>query len=156
MAFECGLCDYRSSHKSELRKHIQAIHGKRKYRCNDCSKSSKSYKWKKDLADHVKIVHCEWNLRCEFCDYKAPLQKHLQRHNKAKHTSRKLLNLQRALQSVQFWFNETLLTNQTSYLNIIRITLRGPLTHHEKSRCLQVQQSVSNLTSHSSKCWYLM
>ena len=90
--FECGLCDYRTTRISELKKHMRAVHGNKKYSWNDCSKS---YKWKKDLGDHVKIVHCKWNLECEFCGHKAPLQKHLNRHIMTEHTSKKLLNLQK-------------------------------------------------------------
>ena len=82
MTFECGLCDYWCKIKSNLRKHMDAIHKNKTYNCDDFHKS---YRWHKDLTDHVKVAHCEWELKCKNCDYQAPLLRYLKTHIKAKH-----------------------------------------------------------------------
>ena len=52
---KCPVCEYDTSYKSALNKHIEAVHeGKKPHKCSKCDYSS-SYKG--DLKKHLEAVH---------------------------------------------------------------------------------------------------
>lgn len=82
--FECEQCGKEYSSKSDLTRHIRAVHLKLKpYGCNQCD-----YKcsYKGHLNQHIKSVHSKIkDFECNQCDAKFPSNGKLQRHIGAVH-----------------------------------------------------------------------
>ena len=78
---KCPHCDYESSKKSNLDRHIQVVHEKiRPHKCPTCGKA---FGQKCDLDKHSKTVHDKkMDFICSHCDQAFGQKCHLDRHIK--------------------------------------------------------------------------
>ena len=76
--YPCGHCDYSTSHKGRLSRHVKSKHELVKYPCNHCDHKA-ALKW--SLSIHIKSKHEGIKYPCNQCDYKATEKGHLLRHH---------------------------------------------------------------------------
>ena len=114
--FQCPHCDYIAKHRSNVQKHINAIHKGLKLQCPHCEYTAttnyylnghiktihegKNYpcpycdykaKWKVNLTIHISSVHEGKSFPCPFCDYKAKWKQNLKIHISSIHEGKKFL-----------------------------------------------------------------
>jgi hypothetical protein len=86
--FQCPNCDYKSSKKDHLQKHINAVHLKiKEFACIQCD-----YKCSENvhLQKHINSVHLKLKIfQCPTCDYKCVDNSHLQKHINSVHLKEK-------------------------------------------------------------------
>ena len=85
-----------------MKKHIQVIHGDKKWFCNKCDKK---YNQEDNLQRHIRVIneghreicpHCEKPLKselsnqCDFCPFKGKQKRYILEHVKKEHPSKKL------------------------------------------------------------------
>ena len=79
---KCNQCDYSSSHRDNLRKHLKMHSGEKSNKCNQCDYASF---WAGDLRKHLKTHGGEKSNKCNQCDYASSragdLTKHLKTHS---------------------------------------------------------------------------
>ena len=85
--FKCDKCEYSVVVKTNLMKHIEAMHlqGRTKFKCTFCDMF---YVRKTSLIFHVKKVHEGLDMKtvnCPHCEYKTARDGHLQQHINAVH-----------------------------------------------------------------------
>ena len=78
--FSCEKCDYTSSRKSNLTRHIQRKHSEQ-FQCEKCSRK---FKTKEKLQRHVEEVHSSC-FKCEICNQQFGSLSSKKRHTKAAH-----------------------------------------------------------------------
>ena len=74
--FKCTHCEFQTSHKMSLKRHIQAVHEGVKFQCNFCDYQASQ---KSHLKQHIQSVHEGSKFICTCGDqfsYKSSLQKH--------------------------------------------------------------------------------
>ena len=78
-SFKCEICDYSSSKKDNLKKHVANVHEKKKpFVCKICDKR---FSEKARMTEHVKSVHEQKELIiCELCDYTCFWKNSMMRH----------------------------------------------------------------------------
>ena len=88
MVFNCQQCDYTSTTKGHLQRHIKSVHLKLKpFNCDICDKS---FAQNGDLQRHIKSVHLKQKpFKCNQCDYTFSTNFTLQRHIKSVHLKMK-------------------------------------------------------------------
>ena len=75
-AFKCESCDYSSSLKDNMKKHIESIHKRNKpFQCEFCKQN---FEGKGDMKQHITSIHVgKKSFICEFCEksyYKSILE----------------------------------------------------------------------------------
>ena len=91
-AFKCKICEYKTGKKSDLKKHIEAVHeGIKKFKCNICDyKAARNANLKK----HIESVHEGIKpfkrkklkkFNCSICDYKTAQKHNLKKHVESVH-----------------------------------------------------------------------
>ena len=75
-------CDYIGRLKSDLKRHMGAMHEGITYDCTQCPKT---YKEKRKLKEHVQFVHQGVIQKCDQCDYQSGRKLNLYRHVQIKH-----------------------------------------------------------------------
>ena len=68
---KCSVCDYSSSNKGYLKKHIESKHeGKKHYKCSMCNNS---FSHKTNLKAHMESIHdVKKKNKCSDCDHSFP------------------------------------------------------------------------------------
>ena len=81
---KCHQCPYETSERSNLRRHIKAVHDKiRNHVCNDCGFSANQ---KANLMRHIELVHMKIKHQvCRECGYVAHHKSRLKEHMKKVH-----------------------------------------------------------------------
>ena len=67
MWYSCDQCDYKTTWKGSLKRHIDAIHGDVRYTCNQCDYKATQ---KGNLKRHIDSVHGDVIYTCDQCHYK--------------------------------------------------------------------------------------
>ena len=75
-------CDYMGRLKSDLKRHMGAMHEGITYDCTQCPKT---YKEKRKLKEHVRFDHQGIIQKCDQCDYQSGRKINLYRHVQTKH-----------------------------------------------------------------------
>lgn len=81
--FACDLCDYRSSARGDLNKHL-LVHSEPSFQCAQCNKC---FTHRKSLVLHEKRHQGLREFRCGFCDYLGYTHNHVRRHIERVHAS---------------------------------------------------------------------
>ena len=76
---KCNLCDYASSHTSNLRAHLKMHSGEKSNKCNQCNFASS---WAGDLKRHLKTNFGEKSYKCNQCDFASTQAGNFRRHLK--------------------------------------------------------------------------
>ena len=73
----CSICEFKSQRVRNLKRHIETLHGIRKFKCDFCELefSRKDY-----IARHVSSVHEGEVFRCEHCGASLKRKDHLKKH----------------------------------------------------------------------------
>ena len=89
ISHKCSICDYTTSSKGNLKRHIDSIHsGKKPHKCLICDHITSS---KGNLKQHIEAVHEGKKLfKCFICDYSTSNNGGLKRHIEAVHEGKKL------------------------------------------------------------------
>ena len=84
---QCEQCGYKPAQKVNLRRHVEAVHGKiKRFSCKYCRR--KAFSRKEHLKQHVKVVHRGVkNFKCDKCDYKTGWKKELVNHVNGVHNN---------------------------------------------------------------------
>ena len=82
--YECQSCDFKTSRRTGLTDHINAVHDKLKlYMCQHCSHTFAS---NGNLTQHIQAVHEKLRpFICQYCTYATSSQPNLRKHIKAVH-----------------------------------------------------------------------
>ena len=80
--YKCKLCDYQTTHKGHLNKHVKSIHEGIKYPCHQCDYKARN---PSDLNKHVNSKHKGIKYPCQQCHYKATNTSDLKKHVNSKH-----------------------------------------------------------------------
>ena len=85
---KCSICDYRTSYKSTLKKHIEAVHeGLKQHKCPLCDYSAS---YTSHLKQHIEAVHeGKKPHKCTFCDISFARTTTLKKHIDAVHEKKK-------------------------------------------------------------------
>ena len=80
--FKCENCVYHASHQWLVNKHVERVHNKGTYDCDECNFESLK---KVDLNKHKRETHVKKaKLKCEQCSFETTERKELTRHCKRK------------------------------------------------------------------------
>ena len=87
--FKCDICDYCSSRKSHMNRHIESVHeGKKPFKCEICDYSCSL---KKTMKIHAASVHEGLKpFKCHICDYCCSQKGNMNRHVASVHEGKKL------------------------------------------------------------------
>ena len=83
-AFQCKICKYKAAKKSDLKKHIEAVHeGIKKFKCNFCDyKAARNT----NLRKHIESVHEGIKqFKCNICDHEFAKHSNLKKHIESVH-----------------------------------------------------------------------
>ena len=82
--FKCNKCDYKTAHKSHLKKHIDSVHeGIKPYKCNICDYRTAE---QSKLKIHTNSVHEKIKpFKCQICTYDTVNKTHLKKHIESVH-----------------------------------------------------------------------
>ena len=82
LELNCTQCNYKSTTKRCLKKHIESFHESVRFQCYLCDYKAR----RKDcLQQHIQCIHENKKYECSQCDYKATNKSNLQRHIKYIH-----------------------------------------------------------------------
>ena len=87
-SYKCNVCEYASSRKGDLTRHVAAVHDKIKpYKCTVCEYAAST---KGSLTYHIQINHTkDTPHKCNQCKYGTAQKVNLKRHISAVHYKRK-------------------------------------------------------------------
>ena len=80
VTYPCDQCDFRTSHKGDLHKHIKSKHWGVKYPCDQCNYRASQ---KAHLATHIESRHKGVKYPCDQSDFKGSQKANLLTHIKA-------------------------------------------------------------------------
>lgn len=78
----CKFCHKLFSHRSNVLKHVRAVHKKVRYQCPQCMKI---FNQEQTLKNHIKTVHEGMQHKCDLCDKSYNYIAHLKRHIESAH-----------------------------------------------------------------------
>ena len=78
----CHYCDFKTSWKSSLKRHLRAIHQNISYPCDYCNFKTS---WKASLKQHTESLHKKITYPCDRCNYKAKRRNDLKKHTHNRH-----------------------------------------------------------------------
>ena len=78
----CVLCDYSTTCSSNLKVHMNGVHGGIRYPCDQCDYSAKT---SDTLKTHKKSIHKGIRYQCDKCDYAATRHGNLKVHKNGVH-----------------------------------------------------------------------
>ena len=80
--YSCNQCDHQATNQRNLKTHIQSVHEKIKYSCNQCD-----YQVTRQghLKTHIQSVHEKIKYSCNQCDHKATEKGNLKKHIQSVH-----------------------------------------------------------------------
>ena len=78
--YQCNQCDYKSYSRTFLKGHIKAVHKSSSYNCDKCDYSTTT---QDSLEAHIQTVHEKY--QCNQCDYKSYSKTFLKGHMEAVH-----------------------------------------------------------------------
>ena len=79
----CSFCHKLFSHRSNVLKHVRAVHKKVRYQCQQCLKI---FNQESTLKNHVKTIHEGIQHKCDLCDKSYNYIAHLKRHIESAHS----------------------------------------------------------------------
>ena len=85
--FECNQCDYKTTQKISLDRHLNALHAGTTFVCDEAD-CGKSYRWEVDLRNHKDSAHGNLTFPCPEpdCDYLGKSRRNLRVHKKSQHS----------------------------------------------------------------------
>ena len=78
----CLQCEYKTTKKLYLQRHITSVHEGQKFPCKLCGST---FTQKGNLQKHIKSVHEGQHFECHICEYKSSQKVNLQKHIKSVH-----------------------------------------------------------------------
>ena len=75
--YPCTQCDYQTTRKQYLKRHMQSVHEGTKYSCVQCDYQATQ---KENLKRHIQSVHERTKYPCTQCDYQATQKGSLKIH----------------------------------------------------------------------------
>ena len=82
-SIHCEECDYKTSRRSNLTRHIRTAHSMLRFHCEVCEKS---FSDNCSLSRHVATAHTKSSYSCSFCGFSATRPSNLKVHIEAVHS----------------------------------------------------------------------